>query len=97
MKSASLLPTSASTVNSPREPFDQLALDARLERDRAVGDLDVAQAELAQPGDQALDPALADRDLGERAAEHDRDPVRGVALELGLAGWRSPAPCPSRA
>ena len=88
MKSASLLPTSANTVNSRDEPFDQLALDVGVERDRAVGDLDVAQAQLAQPGDQAVDAALADRQLGQRAAEHDRDPVRRVALELGAAGWR---------
>ena len=40
--------------------------------------------ELAQPGDEALDAPLADRDLGERAAEHDRDPGVGVALELRL-------------
>ncbi len=44
----------------------------------------MAQPELAQPGDEPLDPALADRDLGQRAAEHDRDAARGVALELGL-------------
>ena len=56
--------------------------------DRAVGDLDVAQAQLAQPGDQLVDAPLRDRQLGERAAEHDGDVVRAVARELGARGSR---------
>src|SRR4029077_15791034 len=64
--------------------FDQRALVLRLQRDRAVGHLDVAQPQLAQPLHEPLHPALPDRQLGERAAQHDRDAVRRVALELGL-------------
>ena len=56
MKSASLLPTSASTVNSPERRSISSRLTSGVERDRAVGDLDVAQAELAQPRDQPVDP-----------------------------------------
>ena len=43
----------------------------------------MAQAELAQPVDQALHAPLPDRELRERAAEHDRDSVCGVPLQLG--------------
>ena len=68
-----------------RQALDQLELALVLQRDRPVGDLDVAQAELAQPGDQLVDAALRDRELGQRAAEHDGDPVVAVARELG---WR---------
>ena len=82
MKSASLLPTSASTVNSLGEPLDQVALDRGVERDRPVGDLDVAQARARAARRQPVDPALADRELGQRAAEHDRNAVRRIALEL---------------
>src|ERR1700751_5257006 len=42
----------------------------------------MAQPELAQPRDEAVDAVLADRELGQRPPEHDRDPVRRVALEL---------------
>src|SRR6185437_12646777 len=63
---------------------DQVSLDLRVQGDRAVGDLHVAQTELAQPRDQTLHATLLDRDLGERPAEHHRDPVRGIALKLGL-------------
>src|SRR5438270_4249667 len=66
-----------------RQRFDQLALELGCEGDRAVGDLDMAETELAQPRDQALDATLADRNLRERAAEHHGYPVRRVALELG--------------
>ena len=84
MNSASLLPTSERTVNSRASRPMSSRLTRGLDGDRAVGDLDVAQAELAQPGHQLLDPALADGDLGERPAEHDGDPVLGVAGELRL-------------
>ena len=84
MKSASLLPTSARTVNSRASREISSRLTVAIQGDGAVGDLHVAQAQLAQPGDQPLDPALADRQLGEGAAEDHGYPVRGVALELGL-------------
>ena len=44
--------------------------------------------------DQRLEPVLRDRQLGERPAEHDRDPVLAVALELGLRGSRSRSAVP---
>ncbi len=44
----------------------------------------MTQPELAQPRDQAVDPTLTDRNLRQRAAEHDRYLVLGVARELRL-------------
>ena len=38
----------------------------------------------ADPVDELVDAALHDRQLGERAAEHDGHAVVAVALELGL-------------
>src|ERR1700740_1409760 len=37
---------------------------------------------LAQPRSEAVDAVLADRELGQRPPEHDRDPVRRIAREL---------------
>ena len=71
-------------MNSPGQPFDQLKLALVLERDRPVGDLEVLQAELVHPRNQLLEATAADRKLGERAAEHDGNPVVPVALELAL-------------
>ena len=79
-----------------RQAFDQLALDLRLDRDRAVGDLDVAQAQLREPRHQALHPTLADRELGQRAAEHDGDPVGRVAIELGAQVGRDQRRAPAQ-
>src|SRR5437588_10894923 len=64
------------------QPFDQLALDVGVDRDRAIRDLDVSQPELVQPRDEPVDAALADRELGQRPAEHHGDVVGRVALEL---------------
>src|ERR1035437_6234860 len=83
MKSASLLPTSATPGTPPGEPLDELPLDVGIERERPVGDLDVAQPELAQPRDQPVDPPLPDRELGPRAAQTHGGAARRVALELG--------------
>src|SRR4051812_4169195 len=63
---------------------DQLALRGRLQGDRPVADLDALDAQRPQPRDQLLDALLADGQLGERAAQHDRDLVVAVARELGL-------------
>ena len=57
------------------QPLDQLELALVLERDRAVGDLEVLEPEFVHPRDQLIEAALADRELGQRAAEHHRDPV----------------------
>ena len=78
-----------------REPPDQVMLDLGVDRDRPVGDLHVAQAQLAQPLDQTLDAPLPDGELGERAAEHHRNLARGVPRELlaqvGAHERRAPA------
>ena len=52
------------------------------------------EAQLLGPVDQLVEPVAGDRQLGQRAAEHHRDPVRPVALELGLevAGRQRGAP-----
>src|SRR5262249_11687706 len=75
--------------------FDQLSLDPRLERDRPVRDLHVAQPQLPHPAAQALHAPLPDRELRERAPEHHRDAMRLVALQLGREvrayNGRSPA------
>jgi hypothetical protein len=44
----------------------------------------VAQPELAQPRDEPVHPPALDGQFGQGASEHDRNPVRGVARELGL-------------
>ena len=53
------------------------------------------EAELVQPGDEAVEAVLGDGQLGQRPAEHDVDPVLAVAGQLGVevAGGhrRSPA------
>ena len=84
MKSASLLPTSARTTKSSARRSISSSLTAASSVDRAVGDLDVTQSQLAQPRDEAVHPPLANRHLGERAAEHHRDVARAVELELRL-------------
>ena len=42
------------------------------------------QPQLVQPRDEPVQPVLGDRQLGERPAEHDRDPVLAITRELGL-------------
>ena len=84
MKSVSLLPTSAKTVNS----LDSELISSRLTSgSSAIVPSEIStwrEPELAQPRDQAIDATLADRELGERPAEHHGDAVVGVARELGL-------------
>src|SRR6202034_4504207 len=48
------------------------------------GYLDVAQTELPQPSHETVNSPLADRHLGQGAAEHDRNTVRAEQLELRL-------------
>ena len=79
-----LLPTSAITVNSRGQLRDQLRLARARQRQRAVGDLDVIDPQLAQPLDVALEAALVDGDLQQRPARADRD--AGVAADRDLVG-----------
>ena len=37
-----------------------------------------------QPGDEPVQPVLGDGQLGQRAAEHDVDPVLAIARQLGV-------------
>ena len=55
----------------------------------------MADAQRPRPGHELVDPALADRHLGQRAAEHHRDAVRRVALELGLQVLRGQRGAPA--
>ena len=65
------------------------------DRQGPVGDLDVTDAQLVQPRDEAVDAPVAKRDLRQRAAEHDGHLGARVAaqlrLEVGGHERRSPA------
>ena len=77
------------------EVGDQLELALAREVDRAVRDLDVREAELAEPALVLVDLALRETASKKRAADHDR-----LALQHARAsarGWRDVARCPSRA
>ena len=94
MKSASLLPTSASTVNSR----ERRSISSRLTSASSV----IVPSEIStwrspSSRSQAIEPvdaALADRDLGERAAEHDRDAAARRSARASGAGCRSPRAVP---
>ena len=63
---------------------DQLRLARARQRQRAVGDLDVVDPQLAQPLDVALHAPLVDGDLQQRPARADGD--AGVAADRDLVG-----------
>ena len=69
----------------PREVGDQLELALARDVDRAVGDLDVRQAELGQPLLVLVELVLRVDDLEERAAEHDGLVAQHVELPLEVA------------
>ncbi len=82
--SSLLLPTSAITVNSRASCEISSRLARARQRQRAVGDLDVIDPQLAQPLDVALHASLVDGDLQQRPARADGD--AGVAADRDLVG-----------
>ena len=64
------------------ERRDQLELGVALDLDRAVGDLDVGEAEALRPALELVHPAAGDGRLEQRAAAHDRDRRRLVGADL---------------
>src|SRR5207249_1774863 len=68
----------------PRKVFDQLQLLLARYVERAVGDLDVREAEIVQPAAELLElPARVDR-LEQRSAANDRRVERAVERDLLL-------------
>ena len=92
---SSLEPTSDRTVNSCASRSISSSLRSC---SSAIVPSEISKCsspELVDPVDQLVEPVLGDRQLGERAAEHDRDPVlRGSAssLRLEVAGRERGAP-----
>ena len=76
-----------------REVGDQLELALARDVDRAVGDLDVREAELGQPALVLVELVLRVDDLEERAADHDGLLAQDVelALEVGRHVRGAPA------
>ena len=78
-----------------REVGDQLELALARDLDRSVGDLDVREPELVEPGLVLVEPVADVDDLEERAADDDRLLAQDVELAPQVRASRTP--CPSRA